>query len=106
MTDRKTASVLAALYAALREVETTPGDAAAVALAKRYAALVDADEAAAVKVGPLLLDCLRELRMTPKARAAVVKGADGDGGKPRSKLDELRERRRQQRTADMDTATS
>jgi hypothetical protein len=107
-----------------------PEDAAAVALAKRYAALIDeatprsiydkhlrtvaaaldpADEAAAeslVKIthalgahsvasdlGPKLLAALAELRLTPRAWAAVVKGGAPDGRAGKSALDQLRERR-------------
>lgn len=99
MAGRKTQSVLTALYGALREVETAKGDDAAAALAKRYAALIDDDPTLAPKVGPLLLDALRELCMTPRARAAVVKGGGntGDGSRPASELDELRERARRRR---------
>lgn len=89
---RKTPSVLRALYAALRATRTTADcDLALVALAKGYAAAIDDDPDCVEKIGPLLLAALVELRMTPKARAAVVKGGgQGDNGK-RAALHVLRD---------------
>jgi hypothetical protein len=88
-------SMVRALDEALRGVEREDRDGAAVRLAKRYAALMDEDPACAGKIGPLLLDSLRELGMTPKSRASVVKGGgqgDGSGGSPkRAKLHALRD---------------
>jgi hypothetical protein len=78
------------LEQALLTVPTTPADAATVALARRYAALID-DEGDLVKVGPALLAALVQLGMTPKARSAVTGGGAPDAG--RTKLDELRARR-------------
>ena len=85
--------IAAALDAALAAVDTKPQDGAAVALARRYAALVDADPDMAPKVGDQLLKVLVELGMTPRARAGVLKGGQSGDSTARSKLDELRERR-------------
>lgn len=93
MSERKTQSVLTALYAALRQADTSGEDEAAIALAKRYASVLDDDPSQAKSIGPMLLDCLRELGMTPRARKSVVRGGSGDGGESRTKLDELRQRR-------------
>jgi hypothetical protein len=75
---------------------TDERDAGAVQLAITYAQRIDAFEPME-KLGPALLQCLESLLMTPRARAAVVKGV-ADDAKPTSPLDELR-RRREHRTA-------
>jgi hypothetical protein len=99
-----------ALAAALRAEKPSPGDAAIVALAKQYArsldatkALVDvggegpmADLAAAAtlaQLGPGLRLILVELGLTPKARAAILRGQPAAVPKPSGGLDELRARR-------------
>lgn len=95
---RKTASVLTALYAALRATETSGADGAAVALAKQYAAEIDDGGCGECgsrfermeKLGPKLLAALEALSMTPRSRAALVKGGPDVGASP---LDELRQRR-------------
>lgn len=122
---RRSPSVLNALHIALRAAPPGDQDAAAVALAKRYAheldhvetislaankalrklakedipdGLFEEFEALAARVeevhvaaliGPKLLTALTELQMTPAARRAVMTPPAG----PKSKLDELRERR-------------
>lgn len=83
-------------------------DRAVADLALRYAAALDAAEdgardaedgasahlAARLEVlGPKLLSALAALLMTPAARAAITKPATTPGAKPKSPLDELRERR-------------
>lgn len=100
----KPPSTTRALQAALRAARPAPGDAAAVALAKRYAALIDRAEelaeelsglhaedddqakvlaalkakvdaqAVASDLGPKLLGALTALKLTPAARAAVAAG--------------------------------
>jgi hypothetical protein len=83
----------AAITAALRETELTGADGAAVALALLYAREMDAGIAASVN-GRQLLEVLTALGMTPRARAAVTKGAQSSDHAPsRSKVDELRARR-------------
>lgn len=72
----KPPSVSRALALALRATRTAPEDAAAVALARHYAALIDETPAALQKIGPLLLSALAALGMTPAARQAVAKGGD------------------------------
>jgi len=85
-------STVTALTEALAVAMVLPEDAATVALAQQYAAALDEDPEALAKVGPLFLACLVELRMTPKARAALAKppgggGADVSGGEtPLQKL--------------------
>lgn len=108
----RTPSIGRALAAALRDAQPGPRDAGAVALAKRYAALLDgAAEALAMAealvaeddsqarvihalqerlsahevagdLGPKLLAVLAALGLTPAARAAA-KGGATDGGRSR-----------------------
>ena len=84
-----------ALADALKDVPLLPRDSAGAALAKSYAAAIDAaDEPgeALDQLGPKLLAVLVQLGMTPAGRGA--KG--GTSGAPvASKLDELRARREQ-----------
>lgn len=85
----------------------TPGiDTAAAELALAYARAVD-NGGDLEKIGPLLLNVLESMLMTPKARAAVVKGARDDTSR-KSPLDELRARRdaRNRDTATVDPAAS
>lgn len=93
MTRHNVRSVKRALDESLRGVDSDQLDQAALALAKRYAGHIDDNPTDLGKFGPLLLDCLRDLRMTPKARASVVKGTKDDGSGQRSKWDELEQRR-------------
>lgn len=88
----RTPSVLNALSVALKAAGLGEQDKGAVALAKRYAAHLDTEDADLVKVGPLLLSALTALGLTPAARAAVTKGGEQDD-QPDS-VDELRQRRR------------
>lgn len=90
------ATVSEALTASLAGLDLKSQDAAAVALAKRYAAVLDVVDADVVKVGPAFLAVLSALGMTPAGRAAVLgKGGDPRGGQPQSRADELRARRAQ-----------
>lgn len=90
------------LDTALASVETGSADAATVALARKYADLIDG-EGDLIKVGPLLLAALVQLGMTPKSRAAVVGGGAKDVHNI-DPLDELNARRaaRQRDTAAVD----
>lgn len=76
---------------AVAGLELTAADQGAAALAVRYAQELDAG-GELDKVGPLLLAVLESLLMTPRSRAAAVKGGTGVSP-PRSPLDELRARR-------------
>jgi hypothetical protein len=79
----RSTAVTSALTKALQGVERETRDGAAVALARQYARAIDADPTLLWRVGPRLLDVLVELKMTPRARQAVVKGGaagDGDSG--------------------------
>lgn len=96
-----------ALARALRAGKFQPSDAAAVALAKQYARTLDApgllldvgsgpmadlaNAATLGQLGPGLRLALVELGLTPKSRAAVVKGQPAE--RPVSQLDEFRARR-------------
>jgi len=97
-----------ALDAALRAGLVDARDAAVYALAKGYAAGIDADRAELARLGPPLLAVLAALRMTPAARAAVVKGGAPGGGTDGGPLGQLRALRgtRADRAASMDTSAS
>lgn len=82
--------VALALGRALKQVSLERQDEAAVALARTYARALDAEPESLSKIGPRFLEVLVELGMTPKARAAVLKG---EKAPQKSPLDELRERR-------------
>lgn len=93
-----------ALEQALLALTVADIDAAAVALARTYAREMDADPECVAKVGPLLLQCLESLGMTPRSR---VKGGGADD-RTSNPLDELRQRRRARRdgTPPMDAAAT
>lgn len=82
------------LIESIDSMDTTDRDEALVHLAITYARTIDALPESVVKVGPQLLACLEALMMTPRSRAAVMKGANDDQRQQLSPLDELRERRR------------
>lgn len=87
---------------------TTPRDVAVIELAITYARAIDNAEADLTKAGPLLLQALEALLMTPRSRAAVTRKGGGQDGNKRNALDELRERRsaRQHGTTPVDPAAS
>jgi hypothetical protein len=95
-----------ALADSLRSAQLLPQDAAAKALARRYAQLLDEARDAEVEVevyddlGPKYLAVLTALRLTPAGRG--VKGGAGDASPGVSKLDDLRARRERQRRAGAD----
>lgn len=94
------------MRSAVDELGPEDRDRAAAELAFTYARQIDVGDDPA-KLGPLLLATLESLLMTPRARAAAVRGGVPDGGDKRSPLDELRERRaRKSNPPDLDTATS
>jgi hypothetical protein len=70
-----------------------PQDDMAVHLAMEYARALDRDVSQLEKLGPKLLATLESLLMTPKARAAIVKGAPSGSGPVLNPLDELKQRR-------------
>lgn len=104
MAERKPPSAKRALDEALRSMTNEQQDQATLALAKRYAVYIDENPGELKQFGPLLLESLRELRMTPKSRSAVVKGDSGDdgGSAKRAAFDELT-RRREDRTKTVDS---
>lgn len=84
---------------AIGDAPDDPRDAAVVALALTYARKIDDGDGDLLKLGPQLLAVLESLQMSPRSRAAARRGMRGDDepgaddGKPRSVLDELRDRR-------------
>jgi hypothetical protein len=84
--------LIRSLADALKDAPLLPRDSGAVALAKQYAAAIDADGDVLDALGPKLLAVLVQLGMTPAGRGA--KGGAPDGPVA-SKLDELRARREQ-----------
>jgi len=90
MTGQLTTSLIESIDA----IEVTDRDEALVHLAITYARMIDSLPESVARVGPQLLACLEALLMTPRARAAVMKGANDDQRQQLSPLDELRERRR------------
>lgn len=88
----------------------TPADAGVAALALAYASVIDDDGQDIQKIGPLLLVALEALLMSPRARAAVMRGAPS-AVIVDAPIDEIRRRRAQRRArldqaADLDTTSS
>lgn len=81
-----------AVRTAAATLPLAPADVAAVELAAAYAAAID-QGVSPVTAGPALLAALEALGMTPRSRAALMKGATGEP-QQRNPLDELREQRR------------
>lgn len=106
MAPRKPPSISRALASALRTAPVEPMDAATVALAKAYAARIDSDPDALLKIGHMMLPTLTALGMTPAARRAVAPRGATTGASRTSPLDELRKRRnaRADRAAAVDSA--
>lgn len=115
MVDPDTSTLAAAVRAALEAQPPEPRDAAAAALAQKYADHLDQEHRPCegcectgdhTKTGPALLAALEALQMTPRARALAAKGrkTDAPAAGP-SRLDQLRERRdRKQQAAAGDAA--
>lgn len=81
------------LRLALADVVVEPKDQATVALAYLYAGVLDVDPDQAEKVGPKYLAALEALLLTPRARAAAMRGVNDDQRKQLSPLDELKAKR-------------
>lgn len=81
--------MLRQLDEALKSLTLDGTDGAAVELARTYARAIDAGDSLD-KRGPQLLAVLESLGMTPRSRAALMKGETHAVTSP---LDELRERR-------------
>lgn len=86
-----TDSLLRSLEAALKAMPLLPEDAAAIALARNYAHAIDENYDMLPVLGRGYRETLVELGMTPKTRAALVKGQQAPP--PASPMDELRARR-------------
>jgi hypothetical protein len=90
-----------ALAAAVKDARPSPRDAAALALARRYAQLIDAargelEESDTLdRLGPKLLAALSALGLTLAGRGTKAKGGDQGGSTGSTALDELRQRRLQ-----------
>jgi hypothetical protein len=81
-------------------------DAPTAQLALTYARTIDAHLELLPDLGPKLLATLEALLLTPKAKAAAMRGVK-DAQRPKSPLDELRARRaRKSATADLDPTAS
>jgi hypothetical protein len=92
---------------ALQEINLQDSDYPAAALVVKYAQEIDKGNLATLaKVGPLLLNVMESLQMTPRARAVAAKG-QGNAKSSSAKIDELRQRRaeRQSRTKNIHTAS-
>src|SRR5262245_5957827 len=86
-------ALASALSRAITKTAKTPADGAAVALARLYARMIDADPTMAKELGPRLLEVLVQLGMTPRARAGAFRSEPVGFGPARAALDELRARR-------------
>lgn len=95
------------IRAALEKLPLEPQDAGTAELALTYAQAIDNGSAELEKAGPQLLAVLESLLMSPRARAAILKGGRNEPV-ARSPLDELRARRaaRTSGTTSVDTAAS
>jgi hypothetical protein len=107
---RNAPSLLRALASSMRGVELEEQDRALATLAAHYAHRLDQSEdpETLVKVGPLMVNVLRELGMTPTARKALAptRGGAKPADAPARPLDELRARRdsRTSRAATLDAS--
>jgi len=82
-----------ALRVALADVVAEAKDTGAIALAYLYAGQLDADPDQAATIGPKYLGVLESLLLTPRARAAAMRGVNDDQRTNLSPLDELRAKR-------------
>lgn len=94
MTAGNEPSLADAVTAALGSLENKDRDRGVVRLASVYAEAIDGDPSQLVKLGPGLLAVLDALALTPRSRAALLGKGVESGTPARSRLDELRERRR------------
>lgn len=90
-------SLARSVEAGLKQLNLADSDKAAAVLARRYAEQIDASRddpklhAWALRwLGPLLLDCLKQLNMTPAARSDIAKEPKPRDSAPRSALYALR----------------
>lgn len=81
-----------AVIRASKVVPLLPADAAAVALARLYAAEIDSNPHMLGQLGGALRTMLQELGLSPRARRGVFHGATPTAVPP-SKLEELRSAR-------------
>lgn len=95
---------------ALKQLEIKPSDLPIAALIISYATEIDKGNMATLaKFGPMMLQSLEALQMSPRSRAQAFKGAqNATKSGPINKLDELRQKRieRANRAKNLDSATS
>lgn len=96
------------IYRSILEIKVKDTDKGVAALILNYAVEIDKDKDKLRTLGPLLLQAMEALQMSPRARATAVKGGVQVESKPASKTDELRKRReaRKHNSEDIHTATS
>lgn len=93
----------------LREITLVPSDTGIAGLIIKYADTIDnGNTATLAKFGPLLLQAMESLQMSPKARAVAAKGSAVNGTSISSKFDELKDRRanRASRAENLDASSS
>src|SRR5262245_28632603 len=100
---RRGSPLTSAFTRAIGKTTRSPADGAAVALARLYARMIDADPSAIEKLGTQYLSVLVQLGMTPKARGGDIRSDPVATGPAGRALDELRDRR-VRKAADLDTA--
>jgi hypothetical protein len=92
--DQQAGAITTALRVALADVVAEAKDAGTIALAYLYAGQLDADPDNAAVIGPKYLVALESLLLTPRARAAAMRGVNDDQRTKLSPVDELRAKRR------------
>lgn len=95
----RVSTMLEAVNKAIADTDLRSADSALLELARKYAREIDADHKALRSLGPLLLDVLVEMGVTPKARNSLVRGPQTFDGAS-DKITDLRSRR-QDRAANM-----
>lgn len=95
-------------FQAIESINVKEEDKPLSALIIKYATEIDKGSLSTLaRLGPMLLQSLEALQMSPRARSTRAKGLLGDG-KPVNKLDELRDKRnaRKNGTKDLHSPTA
>ena len=71
-------SLYKSLNRVIKHVNVEETDQAAIALARKYAKMMDANSELTIKLGPKFLDCIESLLMTPRSRSRFNKSKDED----------------------------
>lgn len=85
-----------ALGRSVRATTVAPESAATVELAKQYARAIDEEAYPLWRIGPRFLETLDALGLTPRAKAALLKGQSLPAP-PADPIDELRRQRERRR---------